>query len=50
MRYNDQVRAYNTAVKSFPGVLLAGPFGFKELPYFEAQAGSENVPKVNVTI
>jgi len=45
--YNDAVRKYNTAIKTFPGVMFAGMFGFGELPYFEAQAGSENAPAVS---
>ena len=28
---------YNTATMSFPGNLLAGPFGFTPQPFFEIQ-------------
>lgn len=45
--FNDAAQGYNTAVKSLPTVLYAGALGFKEKPYFQAQAGAENVPKVN---
>jgi LemA protein len=45
-RFNDAVRAYDTAVKSFPAVLYAGLFGFHEKPYFTATAGAEAPPKV----
>ena len=47
-RFNDAAQAYNTAVKQFPMVLLAGMFGFKEKPYFTAVAGAEKPPKVEV--
>ena len=39
--FNNEAKSYNTKVKSFPTNLLAGMFGFKERPYFEAEAGSE---------
>jgi len=45
--FNDAVQSYDTAVKSFPAVLYAGFFGFKEKPYFAATAGSETPPKVD---
>ena len=44
--FNDASQSYNTAVKRFPAVLYAGMFGFQTKPYFQAQAGSENAPKV----
>lgn len=46
-RFNDAVRAYNTAQKSFPAVIFAGMFGHTPRPYFTATAGSETPPKVN---
>ncbi len=45
-RFNDAVKGYNTAVKSFPAVFYAGFFGFREKPYFTAAPGAEVVPKV----
>src|SRR4051812_27383600 len=33
--YNDAVMGYNTARESFPGTLLAGPFGFQEARLLE---------------
>jgi LemA protein len=45
-RFNEAVQAYDTAVKSFPAVLYAGPLGFHEKPYFNATPGSETPPKV----
>jgi len=46
-RYNDEVRAFNTKVVTFPGKLVAGMFGFSEKPYFESAQGAETVPTVN---
>ncbi|MBI2420005.1 MAG: LemA family protein, partial [Ignavibacteriales bacterium] len=37
---------YNTYIKKFPEVVLAGMFGFKEKAYFQSAAGAENAPKV----
>jgi LemA protein len=34
--YNDSVQSYNTKIQTFPSNLVAGPFGFKEREYFEA--------------
>jgi LemA protein len=45
-KFNETATSYNTAIKTFPTVIFAGWFGFKERPYFEAQAGSETAPKV----
>lgn len=33
--YNDAVREYNTAVRSFPSNLIAGSFGFDMADYYE---------------
>lgn len=44
--FNDAVAGYNTKIKTFPGLLVAGWGGFKEKPYFQATAGSETPPKV----
>lgn len=46
-RYNTVVRDYNKAVRSFPKSILAGMFGFKERPYFEATEGANIAPKVD---
>src|SRR5215831_2839303 len=44
--FNEVVQSYNTAIKSFPALLYAGIFGFKERPYFAATPGAETPPKV----
>jgi LemA protein len=45
-RYNDSVRAYNTAIRKFPGVIVANMFGFDKRTPFEAAEGAETVPTV----
>lgn len=45
-RYSDVVNEYNTSVRRFPNSLFASMFGFDKKPYFEAQTGAENAPKV----
>lgn len=45
--YNGTTREYNTAIETFPNVLLAGAMGFKQAGYFELDDVSErNAPKV----
>ena len=46
-RFNEAVQAYNTAIKRFPAVLLAGMFGHVARPYFAATSGSERPPAVH---
>jgi LemA protein len=45
-RFNEQVQGYNTAVRSFPTVLMAGLFGYGPKPYFAATPEAQTVPKV----
>jgi LemA protein len=33
--YNGAVKEYVTRIESFPDLLIAGPLGFKPMPYFE---------------
>lgn len=47
-RYNDDVRAYETAVKTFPRSAVASMFGFGDMNYFQAQTGAANAPQVNL--
>jgi len=46
MRFNEAVRDYNTAIKRFPGSLVASFRGFRDKAFFEAAPGSEVAPKV----
>jgi LemA protein len=45
--YNDEVRAYNTAIKRFPKNILAAITGFHQRAYFEAAPGTAAAPAVN---
>jgi LemA protein len=46
-RYNESVQAYNTAIRQFPGSLIAGWKGLAPSEaYFEAAEGSDQAPKV----
>ncbi len=45
-RFNDVVQAYNTAIRSFPGMIFAGSMGYTARPYFTATPGAEAPPKV----
>jgi LemA protein len=44
--FNDAIQGYNVKVRSFPGNLLAGLFGFKAKEGFKADAGTEKAPEV----
>lgn len=44
--FNDTVMKYNTAIQTFPAVLIAGMMGFKQRDSFDANAGAEVAPKV----
>ncbi len=35
--YNDTVLTYNNAVQTFPGLVVAGPFGFSIREFFEVE-------------
>jgi LemA protein len=47
MRFNERAQEYNTYRKQFPQSAIAGMRGFGEKAYFKAQAGAEQVPKVD---
>lgn len=44
--FNQAVTDYNTTRNSFPAVLTAGLFGFKEEPFFKAEEGATTAPKI----
>jgi LemA protein len=39
--YNDAVRDYNSAIKSFPMMMFSGSFGFSEKPYWGNQQSTD---------
>ncbi len=48
--YNKSIEGYNLKVKRFPKSILAGLFGFKEKPFYKAEAGSEKNPDIKFDI
>lgn len=44
--YNAAVKTYNVKITSFPQTMYAGIFGFKQMPWFQADQGAQNAPKV----
>ena len=46
MRYNDAVKIYNQAIRTFPANIIAGIFGFKDAAFFEAPKEAKAAPKV----
>lgn len=45
--YNTSIQDYNTTRGSFPTVLFANLYGFKEEPYFKAEEGARQTPRIN---
>ncbi len=45
--YNDTVMKFNTAIQTFPGVLIAGPLGFTKYASFDADVAAERAPQVS---
>jgi LemA protein len=45
--YNDTVLTYNNAIQTFPGVVLAGPFGFARREFFETDEAQRDAPRVD---
>jgi LemA protein len=46
--YNATVREFNTSIQTFPNVLIAGMFGFRERDYFQIEEADAAVPEVNL--
>jgi LemA protein len=42
--YNDSVLTYNNAVQTFPGAVLAGPFGFSIREFFDVEEEAQREP------
>ena len=45
--YNAAVQDYNTTRGSFPTVISARMYGFKEEPYFHAEEGARQAPRID---
>jgi LemA protein len=48
--YNKAVQDYNTSRNSFPQVIAAKMYGFKEEPYFQAEAGARQAPTIDPNV
>lgn len=47
-KFNDAVQDYNQTVRKMPNALIAGVFGFQVMPKFEAAAGAEKAPDLDI--
>ena len=47
-KYNDAVQSYNQTVRKMPNALIAGIFNFQVMPKFEAAAGAEKAPDLDI--
>jgi LemA protein len=45
--YNEATQDYNTTRAKFPTVISAKLFGFREEPYFKAEEGATQVPRID---
>lgn len=45
-RFNDAANVYDKKLRSFPSVIFAKLFGFKEIARFKAEEGAEKAPEV----
>ncbi|HET7368891.1 MAG TPA: LemA family protein [Gaiella sp.] len=45
--YNDTVLTFNNAIQTFPGVAIAGPFGFSAREFFETDEAERAAPRVD---
>ncbi len=48
--YNAAVQDYNTTRGSFPTVIAARMYGFKEEPYFRAEEGARQAPRIDPNV
>ncbi len=46
-RFNETVQSYNSKLRTFPTVFIAGMMGFQQRPYFEASPDAQQAPKVD---
>lgn len=44
--FNEAAKDYNVYIRKFPRNILASLFGFSKRPYFEAEEGAQQAPKV----
>jgi LemA protein len=49
-RYNEIIKLYNSKIKQFPTILLAGLFGFEVRPFFEAAENADKAVEVDLSL
>ncbi|MCL6087663.1 MAG: LemA family protein [Actinobacteria bacterium] len=49
-RFNGAVGDYNTYIKLWPQSIIASRYGFEPRAFFEAEAGAEKAPDINLNI
>lgn len=47
-KYNAAVQSYNQSVRTMPNALVASMFGFDRMSKFEAAAGAEKAPELDI--
>lgn len=47
-KYNEVVQSYNQTVRKMPNAIIAGIFNFNVMPKFEAAAGAEKAPDLDI--
>ena len=47
-KYNEAVQSYNQTVRKMPNAIIAGIFNFNVMPKFEAAAGAEKAPDLDI--
>ena len=49
-RFNESVGEYNTYIKMWPQSIIASRYGFEPRDFFQAEAGAEVAPDINLNI
>ena len=49
-RFNESVGDYNTYIKLWPQSIIASRYGFVPRDFFQAEAGAETAPDINLNI
>jgi LemA protein len=49
-RFNESVGEYNTYIKMWPQSIIASRYGFEPRDFFQAEAGAEKAPDINLNI
>lgn len=47
-KYNEAVQYYNVSIRRMPNALISGMFGFDKMAKFEAAAGAEKAPDLDI--